>query len=318
LDPYHKNPAKFGELRWYTTIDGVDIECPDSNPMKVNGELIYPKSRTFIPARVQDNPALVKAGYISTLQALPEPMRSKMLYGDFKSGGEEDPFQVIPSEWVRLAQERWRNRTQPTTPLSAIGLDVARGGNDKTVLTPRWDNYFGWQESHKGTETPNGSAVAGLAIGMRDKLGGNSATFINIDVIGVGASPYDFTKGFHPNTNAMNASEGSDCRDKSGQLGFINQRAEWYWRLREALDPTSGQELAIPDDREILIDLCTPRWSLTPRGIKVEAKDEIKKRIGNSPDKGDSLVYAHVIKYDPNAGFLQYYQEEYDKLKGNR
>ena len=72
------------------------------------------------------------------------------------------------------------------------------------------------------------------------------------------------------------------------------QRAEWLWRLREALDPVTGDNLAIPDDRELLADLCAARWQLTVRGIKVELKDEIIKRIGRSPDKGDSLVCAFV------------------------
>ncbi len=40
-------------------------------------------------------------------QAMPEPLRSKMLFGDFKAGREDNAYQVIPSEWVRLAQEHW-------------------------------------------------------------------------------------------------------------------------------------------------------------------------------------------------------------------
>ena len=94
--------------------------------------------------------------------------------------------------------------------------------------------------------------------------------------------------------------------DKSGQLGFVNSRAEWYWKLRESFDPANGMELAIPDDRELRVDLCTPRFKLTPRGIQIESKEDIIKRIGRSPDKGDSLVYAHAEKTMPGAGWLSY------------
>jgi hypothetical protein len=52
----------------------------------------------------------------------------------------------------------------------------------------------------------------------------------------------------------------------------------------------------LPDDRELLADLCAPRWEPTSRGIKIESKEEIIERIGRSPDKGDAAIYAFVTK----------------------
>ena len=63
-------------------------------------DIIKPLTRTFIPSRVTDNPYLMATGYISTLQSLPEPLRSQMLKGDFEAGTEDDPWQVIPTQWV--------------------------------------------------------------------------------------------------------------------------------------------------------------------------------------------------------------------------
>jgi hypothetical protein len=60
-------------------------------------------SRTFIPSRVSDNPYLMGTGYMTQLQSLPEPLRSQMLYGDFKAGVQDDPWQVIPTAWVEAA-----------------------------------------------------------------------------------------------------------------------------------------------------------------------------------------------------------------------
>jgi hypothetical protein len=93
-------------------------------------------------------------------------------------------------------------------------------------------------------------------------------------------------------------------------LGFANARAEWWWKLREALDPVDGASLVLPDDRELLSDLVAPRYSLSERGIQAELKDAIAQRIGRSPDKGDSLVYAHAVSYIPGEGFLQYYDAQ--------
>jgi hypothetical protein len=84
----------------------------------------------------------------------------------------------------------------------------------------------------------------------------------------------------------------SEATDKSGKLKFINLRAEIYWKLREALDPSTGENLALPPDPLLLQDLTAPQWSLTVSGIKVESKDDIKKRIGRSTDSGDAVALA--------------------------
>ena len=313
LDDLHPNPAKPGELRWFTTVAGKDVEVPNGNPIEINGERICPRSRTFIPARVQDNPYLGR-DYLATLQALPEPMRSKMLFGDFKAGREDNAYQVIPSEWVRLAQERWRCRPRPQTPMSALGVDVARGGRDRTIITPRYDNWLGEQLVYPGSSTPDGSAVARLVIAAR-----RDQARVNIDIIGVGSSPYDCLRtmlGYA--VVAMNSSEASTKRDKTGQLGFVNQRAEWWWAMRDALDPDGDTELALPPDPELKSDLCAPSWKVTARGIQVESKDEIIKRIGRSPDKGDSAVYAVSSKSYPGEGVFEYMCQLYEKKQAGQ
>lgn len=292
LDPSHIDPAISGELRWYTTIGGKDVACESGEPILHKGEKLIPRSRTFIPSRLADNPYLMDRGYGAVLQALPEPLRTQMLYGDFTVGRDDDPWQVIPTAWVDAAQERWRNRKHPETPLSGLGVDVARGGKDKTVLTRRYDNYFAMQDCFAGQATPDGPAVVQLIIRV---LNGAKCP-VKIDVIGVGTSVYDHAKSIL-NAIPMNGSEASIARDKSEQLAFINKRAEWYWKLREALDPSSGEDLALPDDRELKVDLCAARWELMARGIKIESKDNIIERLGRSPDKGDSLVYAFGMSY---------------------
>src|SRR5205085_1292975 len=107
-----------------------------------------------------------------------------------------------------------------------------------------------------------------------------------------------------------------DALDQAEQLGFVNQRAEWWWKLREALDPDSGQELALPPDPELKSDLCAPRWKNTARGIQVESKEDLHKRIGRSPDAGDAVVYAHAIKRQ--LGFVEYAQQELARKKAEK
>jgi hypothetical protein len=62
--------------------------------------------------------------------------------------------------------------------------------------------------------------------------------------------------------------------------------------MREELDPgqDGGSILALPPDASVKADLAAPRWELTARGIKIEDKDAIRKRLGRSPDEGDAIV----------------------------
>lgn len=287
LDENHLRPARPGELRWFAVIDGKDTEVDDGAPFDWRGETITPKSRSFIASRIEDNPYLMKTGYKATLQALPEPLRSRMLEGSFKAGREDDPWQVIPGDWVAAAQARWRAGAKPKSPMTALGLDPARGGRDETVIIARHDNWFAEPLTYPGAETPDGPAVAALAVAaMRNGCG------VVVDVIGIGASVYDHLAGNGVAALAFNGAERSNARDRTGAMGFANKRAEWWWRMREALDPAHGQEIALPPDARLRADLCAPRWRLTARGILIEAKDEIIARIGRSPDRGDAATYA--------------------------
>jgi hypothetical protein len=143
---------------------------------------------------------------------------------------------------------------------------------------------------------------------------GNKSTKINIDILAVGSSPFDYIKEWHGSqTHAMNGAEGTDARDKSNQLGFVNARAQWYWQFREALDPASGQDICLPPSRSLYVDLCAARWKPTARGIQIEAKEDIIKRIKRSPDEGDSCVYSHAQKYFAGWGHMEVMREEYEK-----
>ena len=53
-----------------------------------------------------------------------------------------------------------------------------------------------------------------------------------------------------------------------------------------------GSPIALPNDPAIRADLAAPRFKDTPRGLILELKEEITKRLGRSPDAGDAIVLA--------------------------
>lgn len=287
LDPMHPNPAAPGELRWFTSDeDGNDQEVNGPDEIIRGDEIIVPRSRTFIPSSVDDNPFLMATGYKSNLQSLPEPLRSQMLKGDFTAGREDDPWQVIPSNWVIAAQNRWVPKP-PSHPMSNMGVDVAMGGRDKTIFIRRYGDWFEEPIVLDGKETANSRITAGLVLAnLRD--GGPAS----IDVVGPGGEVYGHLDGQGVSVISMHGNKPSHKKDKPGRLGFFNKRAEWYWRMREALDPTTEFPISLPPNQTLRADLCAPRWKNTPRGIQVEAKRDIIKRIGRSTDYGDACIYA--------------------------
>ena len=113
-----------------------------------------------------------------------------------------------------------------------------------------------------------------------------------LDLIGIGSSVFDHLKDNGVNVVGVNASASGHGRDRSGKLSFVNKRAELYWKLREALEPDNLHAIFLPPDERLLADLAAPRWKLTPRGIQVEAKVDIIKRLGRSPDRADAVALA--------------------------
>ena len=307
LRPAHPNPAKPGELRWFTTMAGKDVECEGPEPFKHNGKMVRPLSRTFIPSRVTDNVYLMETGYEAILQGLPEPLRSQMLNGDFLAGSKDNDFQVIPSEWVREAQARWKPQEKPG-PMDSMGVDVARGGDDETSIACRHGDWYAELKTVPGKETPDGGTTAALVVGIR-----RHKSPVHIDLVGWGASAYDVLveNGIH--TVGLNGASKTNEKDAAtGELGFANDRARIHWRMREALDPRNDRKLALPPGEKLFEELTASRWSLTTgRGIQIELKENIIKRIGRSPNDGEAVQYAleQTAKRDESTGRIQFASE---------
>jgi hypothetical protein len=88
LDPAFPNPAQPGELRWYCTrADGTPAWMDGPGTYVVDGKALIALSCTFIPARLADNRYLSDPRYRAHVMSLPEPLRSKLLYGDFVADG---------------------------------------------------------------------------------------------------------------------------------------------------------------------------------------------------------------------------------------
>lgn len=296
-------------MRWFAQIDGKDTEVDAGAEFHYKGLLIRPRSRTFLPARLSDNPVLLQRGYADVLNAMPEPLRSLLLFGDYDASYalQDDPWQVIPSAWVDAAIRRGRalGNALPAAGLTRIAADSATV-SDRFIIAKLYGDVYDDLLVQPGSSTPDGIAGAraiaeamGLdpnAIRQDDPTGGvyGRAIPINIDILGGGSDVATILRANGFTVYGIHGNAASHARDSTQYFSFVNLRAEMYWQFREALDPTYGEGICLPDDDELREELLAPRWVPTVRGIQIEDKVEIRKRLGRSPDKADAVVMARV------------------------
>jgi hypothetical protein len=218
--------------------------------------------------------------------------------GEFHAGDEDS---VIPLAWAEAAVERWLEwdlAGRPGTELDyprTVGVDVARFGQDKTVLAVRNGHVLTeLRRSVKEDTMQTTGRVAGV-------LAADAARTAIVDVIGIGAGVVDRLREMGHKVQAFNASAGTDRLDVTGEFSYSNSRSAALWSLREQLDPSAGSNLCLPDDEMLLGDLSAPQWKVTSAGkIAVESKDEIAKRLGRSTDDGDACAMAYWSRSMPH------------------
>lgn len=297
LDLTHPRPAKPGELRWFITVtengQAKDVEVDGPQPVAIHGSTLVPHSRTFIPAALKDNPFLIDTGYQAQLDSLPEPYRSAVRDGNFMAARKDDVRQVIPTQWVLLAQERWSKFPPKGVPMCAMGVDASGGGNDPMVIAPRYDGWFAPLVEVPGSDIPldrMGAYCAGVVVSHRRD---NALVIVDMGG-GYGGPMYEHLKANDLPVRAHKGAQATDGRTKDRQLKFANLRSQVIWRFREALDPAQegGSPIMLPDDPLLVADLTAPRFEIGPNGIKVEAKEDVCARLGRSTDRGDAVVMA--------------------------
>ncbi len=61
--------------------------------------------------------------------------------------------------------------------------------------------------------------------------------------------------------------------------------------MRELTDPARGSTVMLPDDDRLIGELAAPKWTMHNGSvIAVESKDDIRKRLGRSTDRADSVI----------------------------
>ncbi len=212
--------------------------------------------------------------------------------GDLERFKREYPFSIeeafeISDENALISSDLVTKAIQ-TVPVTGgamiMGIDPARLGGDEFRITVRQGRSV--LACYQLPQCDTQRAADLLAIEFKKW----SVQYVNIDVGGLGVGVYDalVARGFGSLMMAVNFGAAADETSK-----YVNKRNEMYARALAWFqdEPVS---LSLLDNRTaeaLRIELCTPQkgWDNNQR-LKIESKEDIKKRLGCSPDKADSFV----------------------------
>lgn len=210
---------------------------------------------------------------------------------------------LIPYEWIELANQRWLEYQEqgysPHEPLTS-GCDVAGMGRDSSVICDRYGSYIEKFEKHQSAGKADHMHVAGM-LAMRLRKNKSKAF---IDTIGEGAGVFSrLQEQGYSNAISCKYSEGAKgLSDITGQYKFSNMRSYLFWCVRDFLNPKNKMNPAIPPNDKFMEEATATHWKFQSDGsIIIEPKDEIKKRIGRSPDDFDSLANTFYPSFETNA-----------------
>lgn len=197
-----------------------------------------------------------------------------------------DDNSVIPYEFIRGAQDR---DMDPVRMARVWGLDVARFGSARNALTVRTIREVIEIDAWEGVDL---MVTVGKVKKKWDEVKPEERPEqILVDVIGMGSGVVDRLRELGLPVRGINVAESSTLDDR-----FMRLRDELWWKCREWL---GGLDVKLPADgknpkalsEQLAKELGQPKYEITSGGkIKVESKEEMRKRKVPSPDLADSLV----------------------------
>lgn len=228
----------------------------------------------------------------------PEDLFRKKVLGKFPKVSDDI---LIPPQWLEEAHIRWQE-AQGREPLSAsvncLGVDVAGMGRDSTVFVHRRDNWVkGFHAQNSGGQADHMRVAGQIAAERRRSV----RLFVSIDTIGEGAGVYSRVCELEHGeqrfiisckfSEGAKAPSGRELKDVTGQYSFVNMRAYLFWAVRDWLNPKNNTGAMLPPDTGFDEEAQEIRWFFRSDGkIQIEPKEDIKSRLGRSPDKFDALA----------------------------
>jgi hypothetical protein len=266
----------------------------------------------FIPALPEDNQENLPSGYIERMEKVLTPnQRKALLEGNWDA--VEEPDNIYGYAEIQKAMKR---KAKVDLPVD-IGADIARSGDDETVIVLREGLRIRIHSQAQGHDTMRTTGEIWRCCQNRiipkwkDTL---DLITIKVDADGVGGGVVDRLKEQRKEKEELytamilkmvDKNRREELRKKEYRLRmkiveihgsgkpkdpvhFKNLRAEIHWGLRELLE-----DLDLPDDRELSAQLMALKHKTNSAGqIVIIPKEEIKEKLGRSPDLAEAVIYS--------------------------
>ena len=221
-----------------------------------------------------DETGVIPTGELADMKAQMTDMEIRQeLLCDFTASASDV---VIPIDLVSAAAERELTERDVEGQPVILGVDVARFGDDRTVLCVRQGLWT------RDVRTFTGLSTMEVANRVIDCINQYRPQAVFIDAGAMGAGVIDRLRQLQYQVSEVNFGEAALSADR-----YANIRAEMYFKCRDWL--TSGG--ALPKNAELKTELSTVEYKFNPSGrIILEPKEKLKERTGKSPDLADALV----------------------------
>jgi hypothetical protein len=231
------------------------------------------------------------------------------VFGKFPPGSMDS---LLGVEEVNDALNRHLTEDQYSFAQKRLGIDVARFGDDRTVIYPRQGLAAFQPVVMRNARSNDVAARVALAkqrwqseMEFVDDSGGYGSGVLDaLHLAGQSPVPVSFS-------------------GKADDPMYLNRRAEMWFRMAEWIKKGG----ALPNDQDLARELTAPQYTFHGGKFKLEAKDHIKQRLGFSPDKADALALTFAIaemQSDPFAaiahlpGRRQQVSHDYDPFYDSR
>lgn len=218
----------------------------------------------------------------------------------------KDDDTLISLELVEAATMR-DIKDDKTWPM-VWGLDVARFGTDSSALCKRRGKVV--VDKVKSWKNIDLMQLVG-AVKAEYDAAEDKPVEILVDVIGVGAGVVDRCRELKMPVRGINVAESPAMGDS-----FLNLRSELWWKAKAWFE---NKDCKIPrDDDRLRYELTTPRYQFSTSGkMKLESKEEMKKRGLRSPDFADAFILTFASDATTAAGSGSYVSNWAKPLKRN-
>jgi hypothetical protein len=227
-----------------------------------------------------DNPYLDPEEITRMAADMDDDVMRQEIFGDFLGSSEH---QLIPGSVVTSAMDRDVPEESYMFSPVIMGVDVARFGDDQSVIALRQGlKLHKLQAFGQLRTTELASIIAEKVRTHQPKI-----RRVFVDEVGVGAGVVDrlVQLGLGDIVTGVNVGERAGRAER-----YYNKRIEMWDVLKGWLENAD-----IPKDNGLRADLIAPRYKFDNKErLQMERKEDIKKRLGASPDRAEALALTHA------------------------